>query len=129
MTGASAPQTGLSSDDQARSGLGPSGFDPSRIMELFCAVANARYALEYWDRETRWACGGHGDLPLWAEGPAQRGRHECETLRQIETGLRDLITRDSDGSGEAGETAQTGSTEGDSAGAQHIAQQTPGDPS
>src|SRR5687768_15652976 len=42
--------TGLS-QAEPQEGLGPTGFDPSRWNELFCALANARYALEFWERE------------------------------------------------------------------------------
>jgi hypothetical protein len=84
----------------------PNGFDPSRIMEMFCAIANARYALEYWDREVRWACGGNGELPKWAYGPSERGKRECGALRDSEAYLRRFIKSDSDGTGEAGQTAE-----------------------
>jgi len=111
-----APGSRKSSPD----GLDPSGFDPSRLMGMFCAVANARYALEQWDREARWATGWLGKLPAWAVGPAQRGRQETEALREIELFLRSVVARDSDGSGEAGKTG-TGLTEGDSADPKGIA--------
>ena len=89
--------------DQAAARLDAPRFDPSRLMELFCAVANARYALEYWDREARWTNGQSGKLPYWAGGPAERGAGECETLREIEKYLRSLMSSDSDGNPEGGD--------------------------
>lgn len=116
--------TGLSSDDQAPAGLGPSGFDPSRVVEfdrLVC-VAAMRVA----------------EAKLF-EGPVETGRSYDEYRANLATKQRvddrrldalisvvlyakvhgDAIValRDSDGSGEAGETAGL-DPQGDSAGRQ-----------
>ena len=60
--------------------------DPT-TMDIMAAVANARYALEYWDREAR-VCGG-GEA--WTKGPAQRGANERETLLWVESYLREKV--------------------------------------
>lgn len=49
-------------------------------MDLLCAVANARYALEYWHREAK-VCGKDAG---WLVGPMQRGQNEIATLAWIE---------------------------------------------
>jgi len=60
-------------------------------------------------------------------GMARRGWAPSMALQggQMMSGV-EFMSRDSDGSGEAGETALAGSTEGDSAGPQDIAQTPPG---
>lgn len=49
--GASVPDQALVSDQASVPCPDPSGFDPSRWMDLYCGLANARHALEFWERE------------------------------------------------------------------------------
>jgi hypothetical protein len=60
---------------------------PDRAMDLLCALANARYALEYWEREAHYA----GRSPSWAQGPRHTGREMTEILRDQEDFMRGLI--------------------------------------
>lgn len=80
-------------------GLGPSGFDPARWMDLYCALANARYALELWEREYTIAANRAGHvIPVhMAQWCIERGRREGETLREFETMVRPLACRDPKG--------------------------------
>jgi len=56
-------------------------------LELLSAVANARYALELWEREARVCARGK----VWTDGPMRRGQHEIATLFSIEKILRARI--------------------------------------
>lgn len=56
------------------------------LSEIHCALANARYALEYWEREAR--VQGRGEE--WITGPNERGKRECDTLRALEAVIRPL---------------------------------------
>lgn len=53
-------------------------------MGMLCAVANARYALEFWHRE---ACLAAPEAS-WTYRPIERGLQECATLAGIERQLR-----------------------------------------
>ena len=85
--------TGLSQAEPA-SRLGPSGFDPSRWNDLCCAMANARYALEFWEREVRVAFQFLGTMgtepPQMLVRCIERGREECATLREMEALVRPI---------------------------------------
>lgn len=94
-------------------GLGPAGFDPSRLSQLCCDIANARYALEFWHRETdpRMTNNWRG-----LERARERGLQEIRQLLYWDEIIRPIAyPRDRDGSGEADETG-TGSAAGDSPG-------------
>ncbi len=102
MMGASS---GPGSREPSPEGLGPPGFDPSRTWRLF----------RFW-------CGRHLMHAGLRAFPKGRVRNELgEVLNAWGRDVRLALVaakwaRDSDGSGEAGETPQSGSTEGDSAG-------------
>jgi hypothetical protein len=131
--------TGLSqAEPQSAQGLGPSGFDPSRddafwgpeiVVNGIVPAWLARQEPFVWVRTYRWL--EHFRLPLSYEPPFSADTsqwcwkhsdgHPC--IRAIRLPAdHPAYSRDSDGSGEAGETAKTGSTVGDSAGPKGIAQ-------
>jgi hypothetical protein len=89
---------------------------PSRVMQIYCALVNARSALEQWEREAVHA----GNEPRWADYPRLRGKQECETLRDQAAWLRDVLIRDRDAS--LAEDAKRLSPEGVAARAEGIAQ-------
>lgn len=60
------------------------GKDVPKKMDILAAVMNARFALEYWIRETSVNAPEAG----WAKNGRWRSRLECETLQWIEDHLR-----------------------------------------
>jgi len=100
--GASFGPSSREPDPQAVPAL--AGFDPSRWGELWSASANARYALELWEREAVTAARHDSRFnPELLQWCLERGRQECATLRGFEAILRPLAygpLRDSDGSPE-----------------------------
>lgn len=73
--------------------LAEASFDPSRWMDLYCALGNARHALEMWEREYLAANQSHPIPVHIAQWCIERGRRECETLREFEATVRPLACR------------------------------------
>ena len=70
-------------------------FDPARWMDLYCGLANARHALEFWEREYAVAARRGGAIPrALLDCCRERGRKECETLAELERLVRPLACRD-----------------------------------
>ena len=69
--------------------------DAPDTMDILAAVMNARFALEYWMRETS----VNAPEKRWAENGRWRSRLECETLQWVEDHLRaELATPTKDSS-------------------------------
>jgi plasmid maintenance system antidote protein VapI len=119
-------------------GLGPSGFDPSRCLHPSTFIQE-ELDTRGWNRaRLAFAMGDDPAINLFVldmyfdlgpersrlrlgEFTAKQLGRAFGTSWQLWLGLETAWLRDSDGSGEAGET-RSGSTEGDSAGPQDIAQ-------
>lgn len=96
--GSGAPaDAGQALVNQAPAGLGPAGFDPSRWSRLCTDVANARMALEFWQRETDPRIISSWDL---TQRCRERGAQEIKHLAEWDPILRELAY----GPASAGET-------------------------
>ena len=110
MTVESGRLTGSRPTDRASvSPVSTKGFDPGRWMGLYCGLANARYALELWEREYTVAAKrlGHTMPEHLVDWCIERGRRECETLRDLEALVRPLAC----GPASAGEAGTATTTE------------------
>jgi len=65
-----------------------------RMLDLYCALGNARYALELWEREYLAVNQGRPIPVHMAQWCIERGRRECETLREIEALIKPLACRE-----------------------------------
>jgi hypothetical protein len=131
---ASRPGSRASTEPLSAQGLGPSGFDPSRNLKAVYYDQTVRMLRELIASERDWivpkAAGVVNGLTSdvlypYAFNEAADVYARAVRLSVMESVLsamtRNVEHRDSDRSGEAGETAKTGSTEGESAGPKDIA--------
>lgn len=127
MTGASVSDRALVSD-RAAARLAPSGFDPSRLKAALYDQAS-RGIDEMAEMLRRQIVAEAAAIAQAAEYPWAAGYlsgrtsqlHDWASRLSALWSIHEGWFRDSDGSGEAGET-RSGSTEGDSAGPKGIAQ-------